>query len=111
MDMRKGWNAHFGMTACRSVQSGGRDWVRWIWSPGLSWRCQVFSNSRRSAAMRASPQLEGDTQPEVEQGGLAHWRGWVLLLAEAPVDALAEQVGVPVMAGVFLDHVHEQLAQ
>src|SRR5215475_8519098 len=33
------------------------------------------------------------------------------LLAEAPVDALAEQVGVPVVAGVLLDHVHEQLAQ
>ena len=34
-----------------------------------------------------------------------------MLLADAPVDALAEQVGVPVMAGVLLDHVHEQLAQ
>jgi len=36
---------------------------------------------------------------------------WWVLLADAPVDALAEQVGVPVVAGVFLDHVHEQLAQ
>src|SRR5690242_6374658 len=34
-----------------------------------------------------------------------------MLLAEAPVDALAEQVGVPVVAGVLLDHVDEQLAQ
>jgi hypothetical protein len=34
-----------------------------------------------------------------------------VLLAGAPVDALAEQVGVPVVAGVFLDHVHERLAQ
>ena len=33
------------------------------------------------------------------------------LLADAPVDALAEQVSVPVVAGVLLDHVHEQLAQ
>src|SRR5262245_66396715 len=33
------------------------------------------------------------------------------LLADAPVDALTEQVGVPVVAGVLLDHVHEQLAQ
>jgi hypothetical protein len=34
-----------------------------------------------------------------------------LLLADAAVDALAEEVGVPVVAGVFLDHVHEQFAQ
>src|SRR5262249_31583469 len=33
------------------------------------------------------------------------------LLAEATVDALAEQVGVPVVAGVLLDHVDDQLAQ
>jgi hypothetical protein len=33
------------------------------------------------------------------------------LLADAPVDALAEQVSMPVMAGVLLDHVNEQLAQ
>jgi hypothetical protein len=33
------------------------------------------------------------------------------LLADAPVDALAEQVGVPVVAGALLDHVHEQFAQ
>ena len=32
-----------------------------------------------------------------------------MLLADAPVDALAEQVGVPVVAGVLLDHVHEPL--
>jgi hypothetical protein len=30
-----------------------------------------------------------------------------VLLADAPVDALAEQAGVPVVAGVLLDHVHE----
>jgi hypothetical protein len=29
------------------------------------------------------------------------------LLADAPVDTLAEQVGVPVVAGVLLDHVHQ----
>jgi hypothetical protein len=34
-----------------------------------------------------------------------------VLLADTPVDALAEQVGVPVMTRVLLDHVHEQLAQ
>jgi hypothetical protein len=34
-----------------------------------------------------------------------------VLLADAPLDALPEQVGVPVAAGVLLDHVHEQLAQ
>jgi hypothetical protein len=34
-----------------------------------------------------------------------------VLLADAPVDALAEQVGVSVVAGVLLDHVHQQLAQ
>jgi hypothetical protein len=34
-----------------------------------------------------------------------------MLLAEAPVDALAEQVGVPVVAGVLLDHVDEKLPQ
>ena len=34
-----------------------------------------------------------------------------VLLAEAPVDTLTEQVGVPVVTGVLLDHVHEQLAQ
>jgi hypothetical protein len=33
------------------------------------------------------------------------------LFADTPVNALAEQVGVPVMARVLLDHVHEQLAQ
>jgi hypothetical protein len=33
------------------------------------------------------------------------------LLADTPVNALAEQVGVPVMTRVLLDHVHEQLAQ
>src|SRR6516165_12437153 len=32
------------------------------------------------------------------------------LLADAAVDALAEQVGMPVMARVLLDHVYEQLA-
>jgi hypothetical protein len=31
-----------------------------------------------------------------------------VLLAGTPVDALAEQVGVPVVAGVLLDHVHQQ---
>jgi hypothetical protein len=40
---------------------------------------------------------------------LVHPRG--VLLADAPVDALAEQVGVPVVAGVLLDHVNEQLTQ
>jgi hypothetical protein len=34
-----------------------------------------------------------------------------VLLADAPVDAFAEQVGVPVVAGVLLGHVHKQLAQ
>ena len=34
-----------------------------------------------------------------------------VLLPRAPVDALTEQVGVPVVARVLLDHVHEQLAQ
>ena len=33
------------------------------------------------------------------------------LLADPSVDALAEQVGVPVVAGVLLDHVHQQFAQ
>ena len=50
----------------------------------------------------------GDTPSEVERGvGALAW----VLLADAPVDAVAEQVGVPVVAGVLLDHVHEQLAQ
>src|SRR5262245_5439715 len=33
------------------------------------------------------------------------------LLADTPIDALAEQIGVPVVAGVLLDHVDEKLAQ
>jgi len=32
-------------------------------------------------------------------------------LADAPVNALAGQVGVPIAAGVLLGHVHQQLAQ
>ena len=46
---------------------------------------------------------------EEAPGGVpqVHPRGGVLL-ADAPVDALAEQVGVPVVAGVLLDHVHAQ---
>ena len=49
---------------------------------------------------------------EEAPGGVpqVHPRGGVLL-ADAPVDALAEQVGVPVVAGVLLDHVHEQLGR
>ncbi len=52
------------------------------------------------------------TRLEEASGGVpqVHPRGGVLL-ADAPVDALAEQVGVPVVAGVLLDHVHEPLAQ
>jgi hypothetical protein len=53
---------------------------------------------------------QGDHQCELGQGFLRP-----VLLAEAPVeapvDAFAEQVGVPVVAGVLPDHVHEQLAQ
>ncbi len=41
--------------------------------------------------------------------GVARPRGD--LLADTPVNALAQQVGVSVVAGVLLDHVHEQLAQ
>ncbi len=44
-------------------------------------------------------------------GGLPQVPPLWALLAHAPVDALAQQVGVPVMAGVLLDHVHEKLAQ
>jgi hypothetical protein len=46
---------------------------------------------------------------EEAQGGLLGPRGD--LFADTPVNALPEQVGVPVMARVLLDHVHEQLAQ
>jgi len=46
-----------------------------------------------------------------ERDGVRHGRGRPQLLADAPVDALAEQIGVPVMARVLLDHVHHQLAQ
>ena len=37
--------------------------------------------------------------------------GRAQLLADAPVDAPAEQIGVPVKARVLLDHVHQQPAQ
>jgi hypothetical protein len=37
--------------------------------------------------------------------------GRAQLLADAPVDAPTEQIGVPVKARVLLDHVHQQLAQ
>ena len=43
------------------------------------------------------------------QSGLARPRGD--LLADTPVNALAQQVCVSVVAGVLLDHVHEQLPQ
>jgi len=32
-------------------------------------------------------------------------------LADAPVNALAGQADVPIVAGVLLPHVHQQLAQ
>ena len=34
-----------------------------------------------------------------------------VLLADAPVNALAGQADVPIVAGVLLPHVHQQLAQ
>ena len=46
------------------------------------------------------------------QGGsvAAQWPPTARLLAEAPVYPLAQQVGMAVVAGVLLDHVHQQLA-
>jgi hypothetical protein len=56
---------------------------------------QAFDHFCRATAARQGP------------GGVPRAQPPRVLLA----DALTEQVGVPVVAGVLLDHVHQQLAQ
>jgi hypothetical protein len=59
--------------------------------------CAPRHDSKRSRSV-------GWAKGVVNRRGGCYWPG-------APVDAFAEQVGVPIVAGVLLDHVHEQLAQ
>src|SRR4051812_12660925 len=59
----------------------------------------------------SSDGLCGLVDVNLEPEGSGHRKVFRSTLSSSPVDALAEQVGVPGVAGVLLDHVGQQPAQ